>query len=554
MNTQSKRGTFIHGVAASEHLDSSGERIIIKGMDISSLERGEGVLNWEHKNENASHIVGKILKAKKIFSEADCEDQNQLYFWKKGQAPFVYIVGELFDGVGHLQAKEIAAMLKYDSLARSEGTAKKNTINFSVEGAKLEKQNTDITKSIARKVTVTIVPCNKAAIAEELIRKPAQNAMNVLDGMFKHEESEEVQVLEKYDPTLGLGRGAGQTHSLPKAASKPAPKMAPATAPKAAPAATPKVAAPAAAQKTPNFGMKMGQTKSGKDVFSHMKTHEYKGFSPQDHTDAANMHYNAAQAAKSPIEGSHHMKQVQFHTAKAGSMERVTDRNKAQKMSAMHPGLVSKSVMGTTPGARVGNDALAKESLKSKIKKSVEENFETWPKAKELVDFISHKRPDLSKSEVIALAKVVAWKQFNKAEANLSKMIEPLGKPYVSEAQRKWAHTEAGKKALGGKKAVAHWDKASKGKKLPKKVSKKEKEICTPKKEMVAEHKHLVQVLDEKKPKALNQEKKKQSKELQEYKVSKAELPNIKAKKCKPGFEKVPGATPARCKVKGFKA
>lgn len=44
--------------------------------------------------------------------------------------------------------------------------------------------------------------------------------------------------------------------------------------------------------------------------------------------------------------------------------------------------------------------------------------------------------------------------------------------PYKSEAQRKWAHTKAGTKALGGKKAVEEWDKATKGKKLPKKVKK----------------------------------------------------------------------------------
>lgn len=44
--------------------------------------------------------------------------------------------------------------------------------------------------------------------------------------------------------------------------------------------------------------------------------------------------------------------------------------------------------------------------------------------------------------------------------------------PYVSERQRRWAHTPTGIKALGGKKAVEEWDKATKGKKLPKKVKK----------------------------------------------------------------------------------
>jgi len=48
--------------------------------------------------------------------------------------------------------------------------------------------------------------------------------------------------------------------------------------------------------------------------------------------------------------------------------------------------------------------------------------------------------------------------------------------PYVSEAQKKWAHTEAGMKALGGKKAVHHWDKMTywdkmtEGKNLPEHV------------------------------------------------------------------------------------
>ena len=39
--------------------------------------------------------------------------------------------------------------------------------------------------------------------------------------------------------------------------------------------------------------------------------------------------------------------------------------------------------------------------------------------------------------------------------------------PYVSDKQRKWAHTEAGKKALG-EKTVKEFDKASKGMKFAK--------------------------------------------------------------------------------------
>lgn len=44
--------------------------------------------------------------------------------------------------------------------------------------------------------------------------------------------------------------------------------------------------------------------------------------------------------------------------------------------------------------------------------------------------------------------------------------------PYTSDAQRRWAHTKAGMAALGGASKVEEWDKASKGLKLPEKVSK----------------------------------------------------------------------------------
>jgi hypothetical protein len=39
--------------------------------------------------------------------------------------------------------------------------------------------------------------------------------------------------------------------------------------------------------------------------------------------------------------------------------------------------------------------------------------------------------------------------------------------PYESDAQRRWAHTASGEKALGGPAKVHEWDEASKGKDLP---------------------------------------------------------------------------------------
>ncbi|HET8635601.1 MAG TPA: hypothetical protein VFL96_02005, partial [Acidobacteriaceae bacterium] len=45
--------------------------------------------------------------------------------------------------------------------------------------------------------------------------------------------------------------------------------------------------------------------------------------------------------------------------------------------------------------------------------------------------------------------------------------------PYRSVAQERWAHTPEGQKALGGPQAVAEWDAASKGIKLPNRVKPK---------------------------------------------------------------------------------
>lgn len=42
--------------------------------------------------------------------------------------------------------------------------------------------------------------------------------------------------------------------------------------------------------------------------------------------------------------------------------------------------------------------------------------------------------------------------------------------PYESDAQRRWAHTPTGTRALGGTSKVHEWDEATKGKKLPERV------------------------------------------------------------------------------------
>lgn len=184
--------TFVHGIAASENIDSSGERIIIAGLDISSLDK-DGVLNWEHKADQPAQVVGKILKARKIFSDADCQDEHQLYFWHKCKTPYLYVMGELMDDYKD-SAREVAGQFKYDADRKDQN--EKSTSNFSIEGAKIEKVGIDIVRSIARKVTITVMACNKAAIAEIVPEKKKKK--DDLSSLFKTEEVE-IEVLQNTD-------------------------------------------------------------------------------------------------------------------------------------------------------------------------------------------------------------------------------------------------------------------------------------------------------------------------------------------------------------------
>src|SRR5271157_2733477 len=161
--------TFVHGIGASENIDSSGEIVSIAGLDISTLEY-DGVLNWEHKADQPAQVVGKILKARKIFSDADCEDDHQLYFWNKVKVPYLYVMGELMDDYKD-SAREVAGQFRYDADRKGK---QKSTANFSVEGSKISKEGITVARSIARKITITTLECNKAAVAEMVSTDPVK--------------------------------------------------------------------------------------------------------------------------------------------------------------------------------------------------------------------------------------------------------------------------------------------------------------------------------------------------------------------------------------------
>jgi hypothetical protein len=159
------KNTIIDGIAASEHIDSSGESLSIEGMDISSLGGSDSILNWEHgSKDRPGQVVGKVTFARKIMKKEDAKSQRELYFWNKAKKPFVYIKAELFDGLGHSGAEDVAAMLKYKN--KDKGEDSRLVVGFSIEGGKIEKHGMLVTKSIARDVAITVKPCNKICDAE----------------------------------------------------------------------------------------------------------------------------------------------------------------------------------------------------------------------------------------------------------------------------------------------------------------------------------------------------------------------------------------------------
>lgn len=157
-------GMLIDGVFASEAIDSSGEIVSIDGMDITTLEEGQGVANYEHLGEDSNYgreIVGKIIYVKKIRKESDCENDRQRDYWKQiKQIPYLYGIVRLYDGAGNEGSKALASMIR-DHVANDEPIL----VRYSIEGTTTKKDGNKIASSIAKKVALTLKPCNKTAVS-----------------------------------------------------------------------------------------------------------------------------------------------------------------------------------------------------------------------------------------------------------------------------------------------------------------------------------------------------------------------------------------------------
>lgn len=306
--------SWIDGVGSTVSIDTAGEIVDLAGIDTSSLVGGP--YNFEHKSDLPAQIVGKILECKKIFSEKDCENDRHKYYWDKIKTPYLYVMGRLFDDKKD-SSKEVAALFIDDA----EHPDEHPMVGFSIEGSKVDKKGIIVTKSIARKITVTNCPANKQCVAE-LIPGPQEKVKDP-DSIFKSEPSFTIELLGKSEQLAkAISPVPGSKHPTSLQA-KPTNK-APSTGMKYGPMES----------KPKDMGKEIGKTKSGKSVMSHAKPTDYKDFSPQEHQEAANIHMGHAEEGKG-VPGASHFDTAKRHMAVAGRGERQGAQVQAARQEAI---------------------------------------------------------------------------------------------------------------------------------------------------------------------------------------------------------------------------
>jgi len=196
-------GLIFDGVAGSEALDSSGERLSIEGCDCSAWDSAEGILfNYEHADASSgpSAIVGKVVYLKKIYERSDCEDERQRMYWDRIKQPLIYVKGRLWDGAGHEGAKALAAIMR-DNAANNEPLV----CRLSIEGSTLRRDGGDLLESMCLAIAITTRPCNKTADTA-LLEDP-----NAPAGYEQRHDGKKVsKLLEdafKSEPTFGTSFG-----------------------------------------------------------------------------------------------------------------------------------------------------------------------------------------------------------------------------------------------------------------------------------------------------------------------------------------------------------
>jgi len=430
--------TKIHGIAASEHIDSSGEKLSIAGLNISTL-TSDGVFNYEHEGGEEgvkipSQIVGKVTEAKKIFSEEDCENVYHLMYWKRCLKPYVYVAGELMDDEGHAGAVDVAAMLHYDE--KNKERHERKMVNFSIEGAKLKKEGMNVFKSVARKVTITVHPCNKAC---EAGLKPDEEIATENDGDFHAEDffkSENMNfevglldqdsAIEKLDSLIKSSTGE-MGMELKTLRNQLALAMA-----------------------NDSLNSTLAKKAYGKsqDAITSLR----KTLTAGNYDVKPSMRTGGAALAKECLGGRDSIEVITKPKNKSNRIEREEGKIEIVKKSEKETDLdtvYGDIKLGKEKKSKKDNEKLNLEEMKGgvksdfqkkkekSLKKSMVENFKLFNKSENLVNFIVDKYPELSKSQVVLCAVGVANRYMKKSERSLEKMIKSCDDQYDSMAMKK---------------------------------------------------------------------------------------------------------------------
>lgn len=437
--------TYIHGIGSSQAIDTAGEIVDLAGLDCSSLVGG--AFNWEHNSSVPASIVGKVLEYKKIFSEKDCENDHHEYFWDKCRTPFLYVMGRLFDDKKP-SAQECAALFKDDAEHKDELPM----VGFSVEGSKVDKKGIVVTKSIARKITVTGAPANKTCVAEMVAGPEAKQSAD--DSIFKSESSHTIELLEKAE--------------VPGSKIKPAHHSSTHTPVKGAP----------------------GWQHAGGGNFQHAEHGIVSVVKQGNEFHVKHKGALAGIAGKKGVFGSskeagghagEYMSGLSHGKTVAPEMQARPSPNMAKAYAGPNPMITSSSVIGTPdhvvnpkpgdvriPGAKTstssvpnknkmskslsagsgmaapgnlsGGAALAKESLDKKMKKSqwlarAEEAYKIWEKREQFENFMAKHMPSLTRGEIQSIGQVLSLRKSLRAEKKLAKMIDQGQDSWVNKKE-----------------------------------------------------------------------------------------------------------------------
>lgn len=127
---------MIEGRASTPRQDQQGEIVLVKGLDLSYLDRGLGTFNWNHfGDKDPSSVIGLIKQYRRT-------DDGELY-----------VKGKLLKGLA--KAQHCWSLLK---ALDEEGESRR--MGMSVEGKVLHKQNKVIYKAWVKAVALTMDPVN----------------------------------------------------------------------------------------------------------------------------------------------------------------------------------------------------------------------------------------------------------------------------------------------------------------------------------------------------------------------------------------------------------